>query len=270
MLRLCALIFSLICLNASAKAIIFSDSLADEGRIYALTDEQLPSPEYYFEGRYSNGPTWPEYAFSDRENYAYAGAESDYSNFLEPELGTLVDNTGLLGQVDEYIAAHPTAEDNAAFYIGIGANDILELTRAEAASSTFLIAGIMENIKLAMHRLETTGAQQFMFIGLPDLAATPIANDMSDAERKLLTAMSEQYNKELVLLSTRYGAQYISMNRLFSMILNHPAKYGFTNVTDACFNEQTFEVCDNPEEYVFWDNVHPTTRVHQMFAATVK
>lgn len=34
--------------------------------------------------------------------------------------------------------------------------------------------------------------------------------------------------------------------------------YGFTNVTDPCFDQATSSVCANPNSYLFWDGVHPT------------
>jgi phospholipase/lecithinase/hemolysin len=37
---------------------------------------------------------------------------------------------------------------------------------------------------------------------------------------------------------------------------SNPAAYGFTNVTDPCFNGVT--VCADPNQYLFWDDIHPT------------
>jgi len=51
----------------------------------------------------------------------------------------------------------------------------------------------------------------------------------------------------------------------------NPGAFGFTNVSDPCFNGVT--VCANPDQYVFWDLVHPTARSHELlgnaFAAAV-
>jgi outer membrane lipase/esterase len=273
MLKCCAILFSLFCLNAVAadvKAVIFGDSLADEGRLYEITNHQLPNPTYYFEGRYSNGRTWPEYAFKNRENYAIAGAKSDTSNFLKPLLGSLVDDTGLLSQVDEYIAAHPEAEDNTVFYIAIGGNDVFDLDMNDEDALKALIPSILGNIQLAMDRLKAIGGKHFALVNLPDLATAPLFNDASRAEQALLTGITDAYNKGLKELAAQYDAQYIDMDGFQAKIIKHPRRYHFTNIDDACFNEVTFEICDNPDEYMSWDNAHPTTRVHEMFAATVK
>ena len=40
-----------------------------------------------------------------------------------------------------------------------------------------------------------------------------------------------------------------------------------TNVTDACFSGFVGEfgtVCSNPEEYIFWDKIHPSAVTHQV------
>ena len=47
------------------------------------------------------------------------------------------------------------------------------------------------------------------------------------------------------------------------MVAN-PAAYGFTNVTDACFNGTT--VCANPSQYLFFDDFHPTSEADAFVA----
>ncbi|MGB7485667.1 MAG: PEP-CTERM sorting domain-containing protein, partial [Phormidesmis sp.] len=59
----------------------------------------------------------------------------------------------------------------------------------------------------------------------------------------------------------------LKLNELFGAIATDPASFGFTNTTDSCLtNFQpgfVFEgICDNPDEFVFWDNVHPTAAAH--------
>ena len=54
------------------------------------------------------------------------------------------------------------------------------------------------------------------------------------------------------------------------LVLN-PGDYGLTNVTDACVTPFVLKdaFCKNRDEYVFWDQLHPTKRVHELIAEHV-
>jgi phospholipase/lecithinase/hemolysin len=47
-------------------------------------------------------------------------------------------------------------------------------------------------------------------------------------------------------------------------IVADPGAYGFTDVTDPCFNQTAMTVCANPNQYLFWDGFHPTTHGHEI------
>jgi hypothetical protein len=55
-------------------------------------------------------------------------------------------------------------------------------------------------------------------------------------------------------------------------VVTDPGGFGFTNVMDSCLNVSLIP-CADPDQYLFWDNVHPTTQAHQLlgdqFAAAV-
>lgn len=96
---------------------------------------------------------------------------------------------------------------------------------------------------------------------------------------------------------------YIDAQGIFSHALEEPSRYGFSNVTDACIDvklpmftlmannspfvhnyalqyaqvlqyrhpqfsqdEKNYQVCQSPESYLFWDEIHPSTRAHHYFA----
>ncbi len=52
----------------------------------------------------------------------------------------------------------------------------------------------------------------------------------------------------------------------FQRLLADPAAFGLTNTTDPCVNLAEGTVCPNPDEWLFWDGVHPTARTHEILA----
>lgn len=54
---------------------------------------------------------------------------------------------------------------------------------------------------------------------------------------------------------------------LLDDILESPASYGLTNTTERCVMAFVPPYrCDRSDEYVFWDNFHPTARVHEIIS----
>ena len=53
-------------------------------------------------------------------------------------------------------------------------------------------------------------------------------------------------------------------------IVNHPRRFGLTNVTEACIqpNVPPFR-CRKPDDYLFWDGIHPTRAGHEIIAFLV-
>jgi phospholipase/lecithinase/hemolysin len=62
---------------------------------------------------------------------------------------------------------------------------------------------------------------------------------------------------------------FVDINTIFTQIVEHPVRFGFTNGTGAAFNPDTGVVQPYPNSYVFWDGFHPTTRGHYIAAWTV-
>ena len=53
-------------------------------------------------------------------------------------------------------------------------------------------------------------------------------------------------------------------------ITANPGFYGLTNTTQPCIQplQEPFR-CENPAEYVYWDNIHPTAAVHRILGNAV-
>lgn len=236
---------------------VFGDSLSDIGNVYQATNGDRPPSPPYFKGRYSNGPVWVEYLASRLKlssnlvnNFAYGGAKTGDSQQLPP---------GLLAQIQRFKAENPTANPNALYLIWAGANDYLGGAKNTTAP--------INNLTTAVKRLAEFGAKNIVVINLPDLGKLPATRTTERA--KLLTSLTQRHNAGLAAslesLRQKFGdidIRYIDVNALFNLVYNSPAKYGLENVTQACLSDGN--VCDRPNEYLFWDGIHPSTATHQL------
>ncbi|BAZ29096.1 GDSL family lipase [Cylindrospermum sp. NIES-4074] len=248
-----------------SRVYAFGDSLVDNGNAFARTQELIgfgipPAP--YFEGRFSNGPVWVQYlaeALGVAEtNYAVGGANTGSNNTLIP--GNPLGLPGLTQQTQNFVAANPQADGNALYIVWAGAND-------------YLGAGVQDftqpvnNLANTVASLASVGAKNFLVANLPDLGNLPATSGTSNsaglnfltglhnsALSQTLNNLSQQQNLKITLLD---------INSLINSAIASPSEFGYTNVTNPCLTQT---VCANPDEYLFWDAIHPTTATHKIVA----
>jgi phospholipase/lecithinase/hemolysin len=51
-------------------------------------------------------------------------------------------------------------------------------------------------------------------------------------------------------------------------IINHPAQFGMTDVSHPCQPTlpKPAAVCSSPDTFLWWDELHPSARTHQILA----
>ena len=91
---------------------------------------------------------------------------------------------------------------------------------------------------------------------MPDLGLTPYFQSLGPAGAAEGSALSAAFNAELAADLPTGVAYYDTASLIRAMVAN-PAAYGFTDVTDPCYDGTT--VCSNPSQYLFFDSFHPTT-----------
>ncbi|MFB2837496.1 SGNH/GDSL hydrolase family protein [Floridanema evergladense] len=241
----------------SPQIYVFGDSLSDIGNVYKATNGNSPPSPPYFKGRYSNGPVWVEYLASKLKltsnldnNFAYGGAKTGDSQQLPP---------GVLAQIQRFKTKNSAANPKALYVIWAGANDYL----GGATDTTVPI----NNLATAVKRLLEMGAKNIIVVNLPDLGKLPATHTTERA--KSLKSLTQSHNSRLTasLESLRQkfaniNIRYIDVNALFNQVYTAPGKYGFNNVTQPCLREGV--VCDRPNEYLFWDGIHPSTAAHKL------
>ncbi len=266
-----ALIFAL---TATAQAgntpfsriIAFGDSLTDTGNFYQLTG--IP-PAPYFEGRFSNGRIWVEH-LADRlgmevtpaDNYAVGGATTGRDN--ENDIPGVFEFPGLQDELDLFTARLQggAADPDALYIIWAGANDFFVATGTPAQT----IASGVGNTVVAVQRLRSLGARHIMVVNLPDLGLTPLGiSSGTGASLSYVCAVYNGYLNQALDQLAAFGIPTIRLDSftfLQSLVANSPAN-GFTNVTNAYTSTG-----GNPDDFLFWDVVHPTTEAHKLLADT--
>ena len=242
---------------------VFGDSLSDIGTIYNATGGAYPPSPPYFQGRYSNGPVWVEHLASklaltlDRTtNFAAGGATTGEKGAYGVP--------GLLTQVNGFTSTHAQADPQALYVVWAGANDYLQ---GETQPTI-----VVENVMQAITSLSKVGARKILVGNLPDLGKLPATRNTSNS--KALSAVAQAHNislsQSLSGASQKIGAasQVIQLdaNKLYREAETHPSTFGFTNVTSGCLS--TPEDCRQPDTFLFWDGIHPTTAAHRALGET--
>ncbi|MEH2269868.1 MAG: SGNH/GDSL hydrolase family protein [Nostoc sp.] len=256
---------------------VFGDSFSDTGNVFNATNGIIPPSQTYFNGRFSNGPIWVDYLASDlgltlnlKNNFAFGGATTGTENIGLPGL------PGLQQEINSFISANKTADPNALYIIWAGTNDYLSYFFGGDPNPTNTVG----NLSAALTSLVTDGARDIMVVNLPDLGKLPFAN--FDSQRSnLFNTFSSTHNSSLDTtlkslrqqLSPDINIIELNVNSLFDRIIAAPDEFGFTNATNSCISKDlsvvpidvpTQQVLCNPEKFLFWDEVHPTTTTHKL------
>jgi len=238
----------------------FGDSLTDTGR-------NPPSGAGYYQGRYSNGPLWVEYLS------AMLGIPFNTTNNLAVSGST---TSGLSAQ----IAGMPAPADpgSALFAVWSGANDFLQSPgngENDAAWSVTISNAVM-NITNAVATLYANGAREVIIANLPNLGQLPILST-TGAFTNYIDTKVQLFNNTLGTAVTNLMQGYAGLriyfldaNRETASVYNSPPTIGFTVVSIGALQDSNLvdKSFNGPgENYLFWDPVHPTTKMHARIGA---
>lgn len=270
---------------------VFGDSLSDTGNVFNATLQATGAgspPPPYFNGRFSNGPNWIDYLGQDLNlnptpytamgpatiptqgiNFAFGGSTTTTENTINPNFIGLQQQVGLFASL---IPANQTADPNALYVLWAGANDYLPTQSSFTPFTT--PETTIGNLSFALSTLAALGAKNFLVANLPDLGSLPLTSTtpISDNLNNLVSLHNNSLNTTLNTFSQAPGSdlniKLLDVNSLFKNAISNPDQFGFTNVTEACINNlncvlggQTVQA-----QYLFWDNIHPTTVTHQEIA----
>ena len=122
-------------------------------------------------------------------------------------------------------------------------------TAAQGVADELMIVGALQGV----------GATHILVPGMPDLGLTPAYFGNASA-----TAFSFAFDQALQANLPK-GVTYFDTFGFMHLVVSNPGAYGFTDVPDPCLVGLT--PCRNPSQYLFWDDLHPTTAADAILAA---
>lgn len=271
------------------RIFIFGASFMDSGNHFVLTGEtahppfELFGPSYPIGGyNFSNGRTWVEVLAAEMKltkgampayrNPAFGNYAIGYGRareFKADMLPSLEDQVKYWKDIVHCTDEEPMPPMNDTLFIMDSAYfDLLDLLNGEDAFVVLsgMTTSIAENIGALYH----CGARNLLFAYIPPLEASPIAPPPGNPPAPSGSAL---YNYVFLapMIQSFAGDMNISVVdffAFFSGILAAPEAFGLTNVTESCvtFGVTKGAFCKKRDEYLFWDPLHPTRKMHALMA----
>ena len=267
---------------------VFGDSLSDTGNLASIGGD-LPAP--YYMNRVSNGPVAVEtlaarLGLSAEASLHLVGPEvgSNYAVARANAYGN--DIYDLNTQLISFHANHGfVAPADALYVMFIGGNDVRDAVYVQDfALAQSLVKAAVTEVRHAIESLAQAGARSFLLVNSPNISVIPetrffATDDPELVDRALL--LSNLFKTEMHGIAEQLEADSsiniseFDLFKFFNKLLKKADKYGFSNSTEACFSTLVYDAdayffhpdCNygvNFDQFIFFDEIHPTTRVHKM------
>lgn len=262
---------------------VFGDSLSDNGNLFRLTG-QPPAP--YYQGRFSNGVTYAErlpgllgFTYVPSTNFAVGGALTDTTH------NSGLPNLGMQSQVNNFLSSGKTIGARDLVVVWGGANDYFATLNTIATQSqtqaqvtiTNQITSTIGNLAGEVQALVRAGAREVIVPNLPLLGAAPSISASGASASAAGNLITTNHNSNLATTMGSVGRglganiYLIDTAALFTDMQSNPSKYGLTNTTAQCIQTAACVggSAATQAQYLFWDGVHPTAAVHEIYATYV-
>lgn len=265
---------------------IFGDSYSDTGNAFNATGGILAAPPNY-NGRFSNGRLWIDYLADSLElslqpstentsnnqgiNFSFGGATTGLDNLFAAVIPDLPELPGLQQEIHSFTSLlqqnQQSADPNALYVIWAGTADYAPFVNGVPKYSNPITT--ITNISTAIKALTEFGAKNILLVNVIDIGKTPLASEVNQiTDAKSVSQVVKKHNQALQEIAHIFEDEInlilFDVKSVVDEAIAHPKKFGFTNTTQACSLMES----SNPDEYVFWDQVHLTSRANQLIANT--
>ncbi len=252
--------------------------------VFTLDQFLVPDGPYAIDGKYhfSNGPTWVEgfaryLALAPSVQPAFSNDNKKLTNYAVGGARAVADfpcRVNLPEQVQTYFADYSRTSYRTLIALEIGGNDVRDalFAGAQGQDPAPYIEKAITSIGQNLSALYMHGARNFLVMNVPDLGKTPAVRMIPGASQgaSLLTQVFNQNLMAVLKTINRLpGAKVklLDVKGKLDDVVKRAEAYGFTNVTDACVRpNQTPYQCEVPDNYLFWDGIHPTEAMHDIVA----
>ncbi|KAJ2996706.1 hypothetical protein HDV02_006266 [Globomyces sp. JEL0801] len=247
--------------NNIHSVVAFGDSWTDNGNVFKLSNGTWP---VYPSHRFTNDQTWVELLSRQFDkpllNMAYGGATSNsiqVQGYSGPKSDIAV--PCLNNQLDLFMNSNFVSNPNVLYTIWVGGNDKV-FKNSVTADDT------IKNIEEEIKRLGVAN-QQILVLNMPPLEWLPtFKGDKSISDPYEIYGL--EFNKKLKQTFENTGILLFDVYQLFKSFQKYPKEYGFKEMTKPCWTSTS--ICDQPNDYLFWDDYHFTSRTNQIIANIVK
>ena len=260
---------------AYSGVVAFGDSLADAGNLdifFAAAGLPDPTPDAlgYFDGRFSNGPTFVDVVATSLSGELTRPSLAGGSNFAFG--GALATDNGdfifdFAAQVGLFAAATGGVADPQALYIvNFGGNDGFAILNGAPLAPGAVGAALADGVA----QLAALGARNFLVLDVVDLAVAPILNGSEMAGSAVSIAINAGIDTAFAELALPADARVFrfdtfAFSRAFAA---DPGAYGLPGLDTetTCIAILAGPQCTGLN---FIDSVHPTAVVHEVFGRAI-
>jgi phospholipase/lecithinase/hemolysin len=251
-----------------SQVVVYGDSLSDNGNFFASVG--LPGLPYY-QGRRSNGPVAVEQLASSLGaplvDFAWIGATTGVGNYADSGTATSLGAAGLPGMTMIFNATKASLSPFVAgglFIVWGGPNDFLAPSPLDVTPLDTVARAVGNELSIILE-LQGLGVQHILAPGMPDLGLTPYFRSLGPAFATQGSLLTDAFNAALMAALPADVAYYNTAD-LFRSVFSNPGGYGLTDVTTPCFDQTAQSICANPDQYLFFDDFHPTAAAHAILA----